>query len=430
MTTSNNPTSTVDPREARGRRLAQTAQIARVGRRWAVPSQVHAAERYLVDVEAATCTCPDFAQRKATCKHQHAVLFWIAWGRDVGATSEATTPVAKPRRKTYPQPWVAYNASQVYERDYVERLLRDLCAGIPQPPRGPGPGRNPILLRDATFATVMKVYSTLSSRRVQSDLRACVDRGHLDTPGHFNFVQVFLGRPSTTLLLESLIEQAAIPLRSIEDGRFAIDSTGFSTVYYDRWFDQRHGQLHAQHPWVKLHVMVGTTTHAITSARVTPEGDAPQLPGLLARTRAHHDVQELAADKAYASVANHAALDEVGVKPYIPFKDNAVINPKAPAWSRQLCEFLLHRERFLERYHVRSNVETVFSMMKARFGGAVLSRRPVAQVNEVLAKALAHNLCCLVKAIFVAGLAPAFWIDAPAVTPVAADLAPQEVSCP
>lgn len=56
-------------------------------------------------------------------------------------------------------------------------------------------------------------------------------------------------------------------------------------------------------------------------------------------------------------------------------------------------------------------------MVKARFGGAVMSRKPVAQVNEVLAKALAHHLCCLVKAIFTAGLAPMFWPDAPAPLP-------------
>jgi len=30
---------------------------------------------------------------------------------------------------------------------------------------------------------------------------------------------------------------------------------------------------------------------------------------------------------------------------------------------------------------------------------------------------VAHNLCCLVKAIFTAGLAPTFWQDAPAALP-------------
>jgi hypothetical protein len=45
-------------------------------------------------------------------------------------------------------------------------------------------------------------------------------------------------------------------------------------------------------------------------------------------------------------------------------------------------------------------------------GAAVLTRLPIAQVNEVLAKCVAHNLCCVVKAIFTAGLAPTFWPDA------------------
>lgn len=68
-------------------------------------------------------------------------------------------------------------------------------------------------------------------------------------------------------------------------------------------------------------------------------------------------------------------------------------------------------------YHRRSNVETVFSMVSARFGGTVMQRKPVAQVNEVLAKALAHNLCCVVKAIFTARIAPRFWPDAPVTPP-------------
>jgi transposase len=259
----------------------------------------------------------------------------------------------------------------------------------------------------------MKVYTTLPCRLAEFDLHEAAARGHLGSVGHYNFVQVFLRQPSTTALLESLIEASAVPLRVIEDGQYAIDSTGFSTVFYDRWFDQKHGKLHAQHPWVKLHVMVGTATHGITSARVTSEGDAPQLPELLRRTRRHFDVRELSADKAYSSIHNHDVLEEAGVAAYIPFKDNAVINPRAEAWSRHLCEFLLHQERFLPHYHRRSNVETVFAMIKAKFGGSVLSRRPVAQINEVLAKCVAHNLCCVVKSIFTAGLAPRFWSDAP-----------------
>jgi len=409
--------ATVDAREERGRKLASVAQIKRVGRRWAVPSQSTPSERYLVDIEESVCTCPDYEERRGVCKHQHAVLFWIAWGRDVGADGSVTETLTV-KRKTYAQPcWRSYNASQTHEREYVERLLTALCAGVPQPARKPGPGRKPLPIADLVFAVVLKVFLAMSNRRAQSDLRESANRGHVGTVGRFNAISEFLANPTSTPVLTSLIEESAAPLAAIENGQYAIDSTGFSTVTYDRWFDQKHGKLRAAHPWVKLHIMCGTATHAITSARVTSEGDCPQLPALFERTRAHHDVREVSADKAYSSVDNHNVLETFGVEAFIPFKVNAVVNPKAPVWSRHLVEFQLHQERFLAHYHRRSNVETVFAMMKARFGASVASRLPTAQLNEVLAMCVAHNLCCLVKAIFTAGLAPTFWQDAPAALP-------------
>jgi transposase len=59
-----------------------------------------------------------------------------------------------------------------------------------------------------------------------------------------------------------------------------------------------------------------------------------------------------------------------------------------------------NRREFLESYHQRSNVETTFSMIKAKFGSYVRSRTLTAQINEVLAKVLCHNLWCLVQASY------------------------------
>lgn len=409
--------TTVDAREERGRQLASTAQIRRVGRRWAVPSQTRASERYLVDIEGETCTCPDFELRRPQpCKHVHACYFWIAWGRSMdedGCVVETVTL----KRKTYPRPWRQVNAAAVHERSYVERLLMALCAGIPQPARKPGPGRKPLPIADLVFAAVLKVFLAMSNRRAQSDLRESAARGSVGRIGHFNSISEFLANPSSTDILTSLVEESAAPLAAIENGQYAIDSTGFSTVTYDRWFDQKHGKLNARHEWVKLHIACGTVTHAITSARVTSAGDSPQLPALVANTMKHHDVREVSADKAYSSVENHDVLESFGVEAFIPYKVNAVVNAKAPVWSRHLVEFTLNQERFLASYHRRSAVETTFAMIKARFGASVASRLPTARANEVLARCIAHNLVCVVRAIFTAGLAPVFWQDAPAALP-------------
>jgi transposase len=60
--------------------------------------------------------------------------------------------------------------------------------------------------------------------------------------------------------------------------------------------------------------------------------------------------------------------------------------------------FMFNREEFLRYYHQRSNAESVFSMMKGKFGDSVRSKSEVGQVNEVLAKVLCHNMCVLIRA--------------------------------
>jgi hypothetical protein len=53
--------------------------------------------------------------------------------------------------------------------------------------------------------------------------------------------------------------------------------------------------------------------------------------------------------------------------------------------------------RDLAHYHKRSNVESTFSMIKAKFRDHERSKTPVAMANEVLCKIICHNLCVLVQ---------------------------------
>jgi len=69
---------------------------------------------------------------------------------------------------------------------------------------------------------------------------------------------------------------------------------------------------------------------------------------------------------------------------------------------------MYNSEDFLAHYHKRSNVETAFSMIKAKFGDAVRSKSDIGQLNEVLCKVLCHNLCVLVQAIHELGIQPTF----------------------
>jgi hypothetical protein len=76
--------------------------------------------------------------------------------------------------------------------------------------------------------------------------------------------------------------------------------------------------------------------------------------------------------------------------------------------------YSMNRDMFEKHYHQRSNVQSAFSMIKAKFRDSVRSKAPVAMKNEVLCKIIAHNNCCLIMTQLELGIEPVFWNDASA----------------
>ena len=101
-------------------------------------------------------------------------------------------------------------------------------------------------------------------------------------------------------------------------------------------------------------------------------------------------IKEVSADKAYSSRENHNLIDSYCGVPYIPFKSNATGRSDGSyTWKRMFHLFQFNREQFLEHYHLRSNSETVFHMVKSKFKDNLRSKDKVAQINEVLLKVYA-----------------------------------------
>lgn len=398
----------MDTRQERGRLLAQDNRIKHIaGMTWSVPSQTQNAGNYVVNMLAATCSCPDHELRRSKCKHIWAVELTqtIETAAD-GST--VTTETVKVTRKTYTQDWPAYNAAQCAEKGTVQALLRGLCDGIVTPAH-PGRGPKPIPLSDAVYGMVMKVYTTASGRRATTDIQACADAGHMTRAPHYNSLFNYFEKPEMTALLTALVEESAAPLVAIETS-FAVDSTGFGTATYRRWYDAKYGREMREHGWVKAHVMTGVTTNVVTAVTVTTGSvnDAPILPELVAATDRRFKIAEVSADKAYLSRGNLDAIEAVGAVPYVPFKSNSKGDGPA-AWRRMWGLFIYQQAEFLAHYHKRSNVESTFSAIKRKFGGAVRSKLFVAQTNEILCKVLCHNLATLVHAMHELGVEPTFF---------------------
>lgn len=321
------------------------------------------------------------------------------------------TPITDTKvRKTYPQNWKAYNAAQTTEKAHFLDLLHALCAGVEEPPQTNGRPR--ILRRDAIFAICFKIYSTMSGRRFMTDLREAQAKGYIQRKLHYNSIFHYLDNEALSPILRDLIVRSSVPLAGIETD-FAADSSGFTVSQLNYWRNHKYGQK-KEHAWVKVHIMCGVKTNIVTAVEIRDmsANDSPMLPPLVAQTEKNFTMREVSADKAYGSYKNYDAIAQAGATPYIVFRSNNTgagyrhnkYHKKNLLWAKMYHLFKFHEEEFYAHYHKRSNVETAFSMIKAKFGGYVRSKTDTARINECLAKILCHNICVLIQEIHELGI--------------------------
>src|SRR5262249_59824442 len=96
---------------------------------------------------------------------------------------------------------------------------------------------------------------------------------------HFNSVLNALDNAATTPILFDLIRESALPLSVIET-EFAVDSSGFTTSRFVRWYDQKYGTTKKEHEWVKVHLICGVKTNIVTAVEVLDKdaNDCPLVP--------------------------------------------------------------------------------------------------------------------------------------------------------
>lgn len=134
---------------------------------------------------------------------------------------------------------------------------------------------------------------------------------------------------------------------------------------------------------LKAHLMTGVKTHIVTSVEITGKdaNDSPMLPGLVAKTAENFTLREVSADKGYSGVDNHEAIAKAKATPFIAFKVNAT-GEAGGVFEKMFHLYRYHRDAFLASYHKRSNVVTVFSMIKAKFSTRLRCKGDTAQIDR------------------------------------------------
>ena len=268
----------------------------------------------------------------------------------------------------------------------------------------------PVLpIHDAIFCACFKVYSTVSARRFMTDLREAQAKGFILKTPHFNTIFNYLEDKHLTPILRELITRSSLPLKAVETD-FAVDSSGFSTSRFVRWFDHKYGVPRREHDWVKVHLMCGVRTQRRHCRRdPRPARGRHQIAAL----PSGHDCRELRScakcrpTRRTPARATTMPLIGTAPRPSSPSKRTHT-GRGSRLWEKMFHHFSLHREDFLAHYHKRSNVECTFSMIKAKFRDHVRSKTPVAMVNEVLCKIICHNICVLIHEAQELGINVAF----------------------
>lgn len=377
-------------REAKGKEIALTRQIKTLDDGYAVQSQT-SKKYYFVDYDGK-CTCPDCETRQIKCKHAFAVQFYL---QKVSIDENGQT-IVQTKRLTYPQAWSAYNKSQQEEKSRFMELLNDLAENPEQGKRSRGQPK--ISEHDLLFASTLKVYTQFSLRRFMSDLKEAKGKGYINATPCFASVGHFMQKPELTEKLKLLIAVSSAPLKAVETS-FAIDSSGFRTTKFNEYCKDKH-DTKRKHQYLKAHICTGTKTNIISSVEITDENgaDCPQFTPLVQATANNgFSIVELSADKAYSSRENYETVAEAGGQAYIPFKKGSSGRSKGSAlWHKMFYYFKLNQEEFYKHYHLRSNAESTFMSIKAKFNDVLKSKSRTAQVNELLLKILCHNIVVVI----------------------------------
>lgn len=309
------------------------------------------------------------------------------------------------------QKWHEYNLAQTSEKIMFMDILYDICQYVNIRDKKKL-GRPTVNIRDVLFSLVLLVYGQKSSRRTISELQIAKDRNFIKNVYSFNTILKYFNYENITTYLQFLINLSSLPLKDFEE-KFAVDSSGFTTGIFDRWSEHKYGGMKKDKfkVWRKAHVMSGVYTNIITAVEVSNAfgADTSYFPDLLKKTSKNFRLKEVLADMAYSSRKNFNLISEKGAVGYIPFKRNASGKSRgSQIWRIMYIYFKDHYDEFMQHYHIRSNAESVFSMVKRKLNMNLKTRKPIAQKNEILCKFVAHNILVLISEIFVLGISVEF----------------------
>ena len=175
-----------------------------------------------------------------------------------------------------------------------------------------------------------------------------------------------------------------------------IDASGIRTDKRSTWFCLRIKKEISKTDCDKLHLAICADLLLILNWRITAgkKNDCPFFRILL---KPFKILGIVFADRGYLSKANfQLCMDKKGCA-FIPFKKTSTGKPAGnPAWKFAFNLWSKCKWIYENIYHQRSKVESVFSVIKKRFGDKVSCKSAIMRRKEIALRLIAYNIRILI----------------------------------
>jgi len=222
---------------------------------------------------------------------------------------------------------------------------------------------------------------------------------------HYTTLQKFAKKLKSTILANLGLDCIKLygPKRNL---RLGVDGTGFSLENASKYYSIRACKPTRISTFMQLSIAADLDKQLIAASFIEKRRTivSSGLIKLVKPATKLNKISYVAADKGYDSNANHEfIIKDLNSRSLIPLRRDSK-NPRK--WRRKANEQFNERE-----YHQRSKVETIFSVIKRKYGSILKSRNYSMQKKELLCKLLVYNLDRLVKLTLriIEGFYTAFW---------------------